>query len=155
MSVVLALLGISILGNSLEFFIGFLLFFVPLRIFSGGYHAKHSETCFLMSILTYTIFMFLYKQNLELYKNMGIVSLTILAILILLKWAPLVNENHPLADDQYKRNKKIVLGILAVDVLLFILFYKMNYSLASGELLFILLVAIFLIVAKLEKSLPV
>ena len=47
LTLLLSLLGISIVGKGLLFFIGFLLFFIPIRTFAGGYHAKHSETCFI------------------------------------------------------------------------------------------------------------
>ena len=49
----LTFLGVSIVGKNLLLFVGFLLFFIPIRTFAGGYHAKHSEVCFGMSFGIY------------------------------------------------------------------------------------------------------
>lgn len=147
----LSLLGISIVGNNLLFFIGFLLFFVPIRTFSGGYHAKNSEICFGISVGSYTVAMIIFNMFSNLYKNVIVIILFILAIVILLILSPLKNPNHPLADYQYKRNKRIVFGIAIIDIMLFVIFAKMNYAIASSEVIFIILTAVFLIVGKLES----
>ena len=41
----LSILGISIIGNCLILFVGYILFYIPIRIFAGGYHAKDSSRC--------------------------------------------------------------------------------------------------------------
>lgn len=123
----LSLLGINILGKDLSCFMGFLLFFVPLRTFVGGYHAKHSEVCFGMSI-----------------------SIYILAIITFLIWSPLKNENHILTNYQYKRNRKILFGSIVINIIFFVFFSKMNYAIASYEIIFTVLASIFLIIGKLE-----
>lgn len=73
----LSLLGISILGKDLSCFMGFLLFFVPLRTFVGGYHAKHSEVCLAMSIGIYMVVMIIFYNYPNLYKNIIVVSIYI------------------------------------------------------------------------------
>ena len=126
LTLLLSLLGISIVGKGLLFFIGFLLFFIPIRTFAGGYHAKHSETCFGISVCVYIVAMIIYNQFPNLYKNVFVIALFILAIIILLIWSPLKNPNHPLADYQYKRNRRIVFGIVIIDIVLFVIFSKIN-----------------------------
>lgn len=148
----LSLLGISIVGNSLLLFIGFLLFFIPIRTFAGGYHAKHSETCFGISVGLYIVAMIIFNQFPNLYKNALVIVLFILAIAILLIWSPLKNPNHPLADYQYKRNRRVVFGIVIIDIMLFVIFTKMNDAIASGEAIFIILASVFLAIGKLESS---
>lgn len=148
----LALLGISIVGKGLLLFIGFLLFFIPIRTFAGGYHAKHSETCFGISVGVYIVAMIIFNQFPDLYKNIIVIALFILAIIILLSWSPLKNPNHPLADYQYKRNRRIVYGIIIIDIGLFVTFSMLDYTIASSEVIFIILASIFLVIGKLENS---
>lgn len=148
----LSLLGISIASKCLTFFIGFLLFFVPIRTFAGGYHAKHSETCFAMSVSVYTVGMIFFKCIPNLYRNVGAIILFALAIIILLIWSPLINANHPLADYQYKRNKRIAYGIIIIYIILFVIFVEKKYVIASSEIIFIVLVSVFLIVGKFQKQ---
>ena len=147
-----ALLGISIAGKCFIFFVGYLLFFVPIRKFAGGYHAKHSETCFMLSIVVYVAAMFIYKEVPNLYQNEIVIFLFVLAAIILLIWSPLKNHNHPLADYQYKRNRRIVYGIIIIDFALLIIFSIMNYTIASSEVIFVLLTSIFLIIGKIENN---
>ena len=147
-----ALLGISIAGKSFIFFVGYLLFFVPIRKFAGGYHAKHSETCFMISIEVYVVAMLIYKKVPNLYQNEIAIILFVLAVVILMIWSPLKNPNHPLADYQYKRNRRIVYGIIIIDFALLIIFSILNYTIASSEVIFVLSTAIFLIIGKIENN---
>lgn len=146
----LSLLGISILGKDLSCFMGFLLFFVPLRTFVGGYHAKHSEVCFGMSIGIYMVVMIIFYNYPNLYKNIIVVSIYILAIITFLIWSPLKNENHILTNYQYKRNRKILFGSIVINIIIFVFLSKMNYTIASYEIIFTVLASIFLIIGKLE-----
>ncbi|MBD5134744.1 MAG: accessory gene regulator B family protein [Lachnospiraceae bacterium] len=148
----LSLLGISIVAKSLIFFIGFLLFFVPIRTFTGGYHAKHSETCFAMSVGVYVVSMFIFKYNSNLYKSVTAIILFGLAIIILLIWSPLKNPNHPLADYQYKRNRRIAYSIIIMYIVSFVVSLEKDYTIASSEVIFIVLVSVFLIIGKFEKQ---
>lgn len=150
----LFLLGISIAAECLIFFIGFLLFFVPIRTFAGGYHAKHSETCFVMSVGVYTVSMFIFKYNPNLYKSVTAIILFGLTAIILLIWSPLRNPKHPLADYQYRRNKSIACSIIIMYIVLFVVFLEKDYTIASSEVIFIVLVSVFLVIGKLEEQKP-
>lgn len=151
-SILLAvLLGISIAGKCFIFFVGYLLFFVPIRKFAGGYHAKHSETCFGVSIGLYIVATIIFNQFPNLYKNTFTIVLFMFAIVILLIWSPLKNPNHPMADYQYKRNRKIVYGIIVIDLVVFVITSIMNYTVASSEVIFILLASVFLVIGKIEN----
>lgn len=148
----LTLLSISIAKNSLLFFVGFLLFFLPIRIFAGGYHARHSETCFGLTVGVYITAMIIYDHFPDLYKNGIAIGLFIVAYITLLIWAPLKNPNHPLTDYQYKRNRRIVFGITFISMLLFAISYKLECKIASSEVIFIIMASIFLLIGKAENN---
>ena len=148
----LALLGISIVGRDLILFIGFLLFFIPIRTFAGGYHAKHSETCFVISVGIYILTMIIFNQFPDLYRNIIGIGLFTVSIVVICIWSPLKNPRHPLADYQCKRNRRIVFGIIAIYIVLFIIFSTTDCVIASSEVIFIVLASIFLIVGKLDSS---
>lgn len=149
---IFSFLGISLVANCLIVFIGFLLFFIPIRSFAGGYHAKHSETCFGISVGVYVTAMIIYNQFPNLYKNAIVLCVFIMAIIILLIWSPLKNPNHPLAAYQYERNRKIVYGIIVLNIVLFIVFAKMNNTIASCEEIFVIFTSIFLIIGKWKNG---
>ncbi|MFQ9514243.1 MAG: accessory gene regulator ArgB-like protein [Eubacterium sp.] len=149
-SILIAVLIVSILGNNLYHFCGFIIFFVPLRVFVGGYHAKNSEMCFMLSIGVYTITLFIIKYWSEIFKSEIAIVFSIIAVIIIIVWSPLKNPNHPLAEYQYRRNKRIVYGIIVVDFVLFTIFYKYNSVMASGEVIFVILVSFFVLIGKIE-----
>ena len=85
--------------------------------------------------------MIIYNRFPNLYKNVFMICLFIVAIIILIVESPLKNPKHPLADYQYRWNRVIVYGIITIYVVLFVIFSITNYTIASGEVIFTILVS--------------
>lgn len=143
----------SIWFDMIFHFAGFLFFFLPLRIFVGGYHAKCSETCFIMSNAMYLLTLVIVKNYLEFHNNINVVIVTLVALIIMYIWSPVKNQNRPLAEYQYKRNKKITFGIVVIDFALLLGFIKFNLNIASSAVVFILLNCGNFLVGKINNSL--
>lgn len=150
-SLIVSFLIISLLFDMLFHFIGCIIFFIPLRIFVGGYHAKKSEICFMMSIITYIVTLIAVKYNSELYQDIKILIVTIVALIIMGVGAPLKDPNHPLADYQYKRNKRVLFGIVIIDFALFIVFVMCEFQIASSVIMFVLTVFIMFLTAVVQQ----
>lgn len=146
---VLLFLLISLLCKSISNFWAYLLFFIPLRMLSGGYHSKTSERCFILSIIMYMVSIIVVKLVPTLYLSKWSIFGGLIGIIVILILSPLVNENNPLNEKQVKRNKIIVCILLLIDLVAFILFYKFSCSIASNLLIFIFLDAILLAIGKL------
>lgn len=144
---------LSALTKEMTHFIGFVLFFIPLRVFVGGYHSKKSETCYLMSTSFYLITLILihFCSQISLYQ--WVVACTILMALLITLMSPVVNPKHPLTDHQLKRNSKIIKVIVMLDLASLILFCKFNTKLASSEIIFISMIFILVAVSRLKDIL--
>lgn len=59
--IMLAGAAIAFLLKELKFMIFFFLFFIPLRMFIGGYHRKTPQSCFVLSELFFLIIILMYK----------------------------------------------------------------------------------------------
>lgn len=151
-SLLLTCFLISILTGELFHMLAFVLFFIPLRMLVGGYHCKKSEVCFLCSIGVYGLSIVLVYCTENLYANIVTQILGILSMMVIIVFSPLINSNHPLEKYQIKRNKKIIYGIIAVDFVLYAVFYKLNFTMASSEMVFIILVAFTLIMGILKDK---
>lgn len=150
-SLLATILLISLSMKQLLCFICFLCFFVPLRIFCGGYHAKRSEICFPMSMITYVIVLLFVNRNLYLYQNIFLQSITFVIMLLLFLFAPLENKNHPLDESQLQRNQKIV-RILLVLYFLLLSYFSINQMLvATYEIAFVILNGILFFIGKWEQ----
>ena len=144
----LVFLLISLLSGAMINFWAYLMFFLPLRIFSGGYHAKTSECCFVMSTVMYGISVAVTKLLPLLYLDFYWWTAGVVSVLIIFIFAPLINANNPLNEVQKKRNRIIVYSLLIIDLVFFILCYVFNWKIATNELLFIVLDAFLLLVGK-------
>ena len=79
----------------------FLLFFIPLRIFAGGYHARSTKRCMILSslVMVGVIFMYQIKDSISThleYMNSIEVVLFVIACIIIYILAPVDNENKRL-----------------------------------------------------------
>lgn len=150
----LVFLAMSLLCNAMINFWSYLIFFLPLRIFSGGYHAKTSERCFVLSTIMYGSTIIAAKFLPLLYQDWYWRIAGVISILVILVLAPLINENNPLNKSQKKRNRIIVYLLLTVDLAFFILCCNYNWKIASNELIFIILDALLLAIGKMEQYIP-
>lgn len=147
----IAFLIISLLCGEMINFVAYLIFFLPLRLFSGGYHAETSERCFILSTIIYGISVAVTKFLPILYKDFYWQISGIIAVSVTLFFAPLINKNNPLNKSQQKRNRIIVCLLLITDLVFFILCCKFNWTIATNELIFIVMNVILLLVGKLKQ----
>lgn len=106
LNLVTALLTGIILDMFLESVL-FLICFIPLRIFAGGYHAKTQFRCYVMSTVSTVILLYLIAF---LQKNMGVEAIAIYMVAACVVWklAPVQDKNKPLdLDEQRKYRKKV------------------------------------------------
>lgn len=135
---VLMALIISLITGTMWHFASFMLIFVPLRIFSGGYHAKRSETCFVISTLVYIATVLIVKLYPMLYASTAVTAvLFAVSILITVILAPVVNKNNPLSEHERKRNRLISIVLIAVDSVIFIMLRLLELSVAVNVMIFL------------------
>lgn len=100
--------------------------YIPLRIYSGGYHAKTPFRCWCVSNMLLVISL-LIVQNAEKYFNVFcILSLISVAILIILM--PVEDLHKPLDQNERKKYKKYGIMILAVEVCASVVLFLMCCS---------------------------
>ena len=147
----LVFLLISLLSGTMINFWAYLMFFIPLRTFSGGYHAKTSECCFVLSTIMYGISVAVTKFLPLLYLDFYWWMTGGISVLIILIFAPLINSNNPLNEFQKKRNRIIVYSLLITDLVFFILCYIFNWKIATNEMIFVIFDAVLLIIGKVSQ----
>lgn len=142
----------SLLMNRLISGILFILIFVSLRVFVGGFHAMTYGRCFL---LTNGIFLVTLGFSVLLQNCKPLISAQILIFASGIIWAlaPVRNNHHPLSEKIYKKNKKIgrtltiAEGITSISIYLL----KMNPAICSISIASIAAVAVMMIIPKLTE----
>lgn len=147
-SLLIVFLIASMLSRTMINFLAYLVFFLPIRVFSGGYHAEKSESCFVLSTIMYGLSIAITAFFPLLYQNWKWIVAGIISVIIILIFSPMVNENNPLIKAQQKRNRIIVYILLSVDLVVFILSCNLNWRIASNELVFVVFDALLLLMGK-------
>ena len=114
--ILIAIFTRRILGATL-----FVLGFVPLRSFAGGYHASTHFRCFLILLFTYSLFIL----TTYFIPNNFIVPLTFIltssSVLLVFFLSPVEDSNKPFSDEEARRFKrKSRLGILVYSLAILI-----------------------------------
>lgn len=143
---------ISLLFNQMAHFWCYVLFFIPLRVFLGGYHSKKSETCFFLSVTVYAVTMIVLEYDMSLYQNKFILFCTFVVVILIFSFSSEENPNHPLTSKQLQRNKKIVRMIVLIDFALLIFFVMNKMPIASREVVFLGLNGIILLIGKINNA---
>lgn len=77
--------------------------------------------------------------------------ITAFMLIIMFTLAPLVNENHPIGEVQYRRNKGIVRLLLVIDFVLLVLGVISQMLYCSDLMIFILLNGVLCMIGKIEQ----
>ena len=114
---ILVMITGALMGKIMEGIL-FIIPFLCIRKFSGGFHAKHMHTCIFSSCIICTIC--IYLTGVIRYGIM-ITAAMIAASFSLVLFSPVENENRKLEEDERSRYKKIT-AVLAV---LFLVIYML------------------------------
>ena len=143
-SLMIVCLVISLLCREMINFLAYLIFFVPLRIFTGGYHAKTSEKHFIISTLMYGVSIAAVKLFPLIYQRCEGRLAGLIAVLFISIMTPMIKK---------KLNRTVTYSILAADLVFFIFCCINNRQIASNELVFIILVFVSIMIEKLNTYL--
>ena len=121
---------IGLIFNKVFEVILFMIIYLPIRVYAGGYHARTKLRCYIFSVLMLISVCYILKLNL-LNNYLLIVILTIISSGIILYLAPVEDKNKPLDKIEIKvytkrtiRNLVIVLIVLCITLI----FNKINLS---------------------------
>lgn len=151
-----AILLLSALFSLFDHAVMFLLVFMPLRFFSGGYHAKTYGNCFILTNAVYwltALASLLYGALSFDAQSLILPFVTIASAVTICVLVPVKNVNHPLSEAKYRRNQiasrvlTVLLALLVCSLCLlqsrFIYLPIISFTLAA--------VAVMMIIPKLQE----
>lgn len=104
---------LGVLLNKVKGVFFFWFLFIPLRSFCGGWHAKKSLSCFLMSNLVLLLVLFL--GEIKWLPGLGPELINIILILML---SPVDTKAKPLSEKEKKRYWNVVAILLGIHLVL-------------------------------------
>lgn len=124
---VASILTLSAVFSLVHYALSFLVVFISLRLFNGGFHAKTYGRCFLVTNAVYLLVLSisLFAQDIapaSTYRT-GYFLITVVATIVICVLSPVKHINHPLSEKQYRHNQQIgrrlTLIIAAVNCIFF------------------------------------
>ena len=107
----------------------FNLFYIPLRSFAHGFHAKSNLQCCIITTIMY-LFMFVFIKYCDL-NYVSIILLFIISIISFVLWAPADTENLPLIRKRNRVKLKILsLVTLLIEFIILLFHFKIFIVLA-------------------------
>ena len=125
----------------------FLISYIPLRTYAGGYHARTQIRCYFLSILM--IFLVLLAIKTVPWTSPMMIGVTILSGSTIFILAPVEDSNKPLSDSQEKVFRKAARRILGVELIVMITLLWMGYIMfALSMVLAIVAVGVMVIMGR-------
>lgn len=143
---------LSLLGGYVEAYVFFVLFFLPLRRYSGGYHADREWKCVILSTLFYGTYLLLVSWTNRYMGNNILYFGLILCDVIILKKTPLMMNKDRLDNQQIKTNRKKSCLMLATMNVLLLGMLKIDWMLSTCIYVVIILTTINLCLMKGKKE---
>lgn len=121
---VLTALAIGLIFHCLFYIVIFSVVFVPLRTNSGGFHAKTSLRCYILSVITLVLFCISIKVL--RFPNIIWIIIGIVCSIIILVLSPVETENKPLDKLEIKVYQKRACLIWIVEALSYTLSFILD-----------------------------
>jgi accessory gene regulator B len=125
----------------------FISVFVPLRLFTGGFHAATYNRCFVISNISYLLILFVRDITLEIFPMWTWLFLLIGMCCYIIKNAPIVNSAQPINEQRQKHNKKMTKYALIADIA-----WIICLAINQRELMVMAILSIFLITVLMMIS---
>jgi len=145
-----SIIGISILCSNAIFGIVFILFFVPLRLFTGGYHAKTYSKCYFVSILSFVILLSIQHFLETKIPTIFWLILFLIAQFYIMRRAPMINRNQEISSQKERKSKTVARIIIFVEGILVFSLAFVSKRIMSMAVLSVWLVVTFMLLT--DKS---
>lgn len=126
----------------------FLIFYIPLRTYAGGYHAKTQIKCYFLSVLMIILVLLVIKT--VPWTSSMMIGLLLLSGSIIFLLAPVEDSNKPLSESQVRVFRKVARRVLVIELIIGIMLLQMGYMIFSLPIaLAIVAVSVMVIIGKI------
>lgn len=129
----------------------FLLLFMPVRIYAGGFHAGTQIKCYIFtSILQFGVMAAIKYISFYLWLHLILILLTAFCMFFI---APVEAENKPMTEEEHKKYGNIARRNWLLEVALFIVCYLLQWeTMCRCITISFTLVSLLLILGKMQKK---
>lgn len=142
----LVVLCLSLIAHSLIISLIFVIAYISLRQYTGGFHCQSALRCIVVSLLMFSIMVVIYKTNLQLLFDI-LFLMSGLGVILIILLSPIGSPNKPLSPMEACRYRRIS---IILSVFLFLVsavcfafhivevYYPISYALLADSILLLL-----------------
>lgn len=142
----------GILLSKTNLAIAYLICIVPIRMYTGGYHAKTYFKCNVVFGLLFLLNILMFQYIVENELEIQLCITTLLSFCIIERFAPVENENKKLTSRQKKKYKKISIVLFIIYYFISILFLSKQIEYGVIILLVLNTVSILILEVKINET---
>ena len=142
----------GILLSKTNLAIAYLICIVPIRMYTGGYHAKTYFKCNVVFGLLFLLNILMFQYIVENEFEIQLCITTLLSLYIIERFAPVENENKKLTSRQKKKYKKISIVLFIIYYFISILFLSKQIEYGVIILLVLNTVSILILEVKINET---
>lgn len=129
-----------------SYFLIALAFFCPIRMFTGGYHAKSYWGCFAVSFVIFSVIICISKYM--LFKGVTLIIILVISTILVCIFAPVDNENKRIKSKERFIHLKII--SIAITFILVLLCYIVPDKYINTAVISIFSAVLMMLVGKLN-----
>lgn len=147
-----AIILIGIICNHIFDSILFLLCFIPIRIYAGGYHADTYLKCNLIFASVFISFLFI--KNIIPPQFDFLISIFIMtaSIIVIIIFSPIENKHKPLYGNEKIKYKKISIAVSSAWCVISIILYILSVTIYLSVALTLFIIAASMVVEKIKNK---
>lgn len=149
----LLLMGMSLLISYPMAWLFFVLGFAVHRTYAGGYHANTHIGCYIVTSIMFLVGT-ITATAIE-WHHFTYLVIAVLSAMLVVSMAPLAASNKPLSKNRFRRNRKRILIIVCINLIISIFFAAMKLVSKEGNIYFagIFFASLSLIMGKIKNKL--
>ena len=144
-----AVVALSILLRHTVSSLPFILVFYTLRPFCGGFHANSYSLCFILTIISFIVYVITIMFLSHITRTITINTiLVIISFMIIYNKAPIINPHHPLSPGYQARAKRLAISfslVYSIASIIFSFIYipvSLHITVAQGIVVLMMLIPI-------------
>lgn len=115
-----SIFGLSLIWSRFWETVVLALFYIPLRVYAGGFHARTFAGCYCLSIGMY-VAMLLFAQA---HPPVLLISWgAVVSIIIIIIKAPIADPNKPMESGDFERYRRMVIRLIPVELCVWLYFF--------------------------------
>ncbi len=147
---IVLILAIGLLTHNIcESFI-FLMLFIPIRQFTGGFHASSYFKCNLSFCIVFLSILVMYNFTQEILSTYLSILITFICIIVIALKCPIENKNKPILEERTRFHKRIAILLSTIYGIIAIVFIAFSYKYGALILYTLLSVTVLIFIALLS-----